>query len=366
MSFNVKPESIMHGLVSRFPIQRRRIAAAAGFLTLALAACDSDRITDPPAPTDDRTITIDASSGWAFIALGDQARKVTVDDPATSTEWDMAFFATSVMLNGGDAGPGGVVAYCVCENADLTDQQVGELTAEDALAAFEAVTADHIPTDASAWETDALVPALQGWYTYDFQTHTVTPKPSRVWKLRLANGQSYAKLHVTGIEGATQASMGRVTIEYAVQPAKGAAMGEPQTATVEVPAGAHVYFSLTRGEVSDASDWDLLFEGWTIRLNGGVSGGGAAGAVVVDEPFDGITDASDMGTLYQADRYGGAFAAHPWYRYNITGTDHQIWPTYDVYLVKRGSTVYKVQLISYYDQSGKSRQVTMRYARLTD
>ncbi|HEY8470867.1 MAG TPA: HmuY family protein [Longimicrobiales bacterium] len=368
MSFNVKPETDMRSLNSRFSIQRRRIATAAGLLTLTLAACDSDPITDPPDQTGGaRTITVDASEGWAFVALDDEARKVTVADPASSTDWDMAFFATSVMLNGGDAGPGGVVAYCVCANANLTDEQVGELTAEAGLAAFEAVTAEDIPSDPGAWETDALVPALQGWYTYNPVTHVVSANPNRVWKLRTANGQSYAKLHVTGIEGATQTAMGRVTFEYAVQPAKGAAMGAAQIATVNVPAGARVYFSLTRGEVSDASEWDLLFEGWTIRLNGGVSGSGAAGAVVVDEPFDGITDASDMGTLYRGDTYGGAFVAHPWYRYNITGSDHQIWPTYDVYLVKRGSEVYKVQLISYYEPTtARSRHVTMRYQRLTD
>jgi len=337
-------------------------------LALALAACSDDstgpreKQTDGPAE-----IRIDASQGWAYIALGDEARKVTVADPATSTEWDMAFYATSVMLNGGNAGPGGVVAHCICANANLTDAQVGALTAKAGLDAFEAVTAEDIPSDPGAWESDALVPALQGWYEYDFVTHVVSANPDRVWKLRTANGQSYAKLHVTGVEGATQAAMGRVTIEYAVQPTKGATMGEAKTATVEVSPGARVYFSLTRGAVSDASDWDLLFEGWTIRLNGGASGSGAAGAVVVDEPFDGITDASDMGTLYQADRYGGAFAAHPWYRYNITGSDHQIWPTYDVYLVKRGSEVYKVQLVSYYEPTtGASRHITMRYARLTD
>ena len=338
-------------------------------LALALAACGDDDGTSPRRETPDglAEIRIDASQGWAYIALGDEARKVTVTDPATSTEWDMAFYATSVMLNGGDAGPGGVVAYCVCANANLTDAQVGALKPEDGLAAFEAVTAEDIPSDPDAWETDALVPALQGWYRYDFSTHTVSPNPDRVWKLRAADGQAYAKLHVIGIEGATQAVMGRVTIEYAVQPTKGATMGEAKTATVEVSPGARVYFSLTRGAVSDASDWDLLFEGWTIRLNGGASGSGAAGAVVVDEPFDGITDASDMGTLYRGDTYGGAFVAHPWYRYNITGSDHQIWPTYDVYLVKRGSEVYKVQLISYYEPTtARSRHVTMRYQRLTD
>jgi hypothetical protein len=356
----------MDCMQTRIPIHHRR-ATAAGLLFLTLAACDSDRITDPDQRDEARTITVDASAGWAFVALGDEARQVEVADAASSTAWDIAFFATSVMLNGGDAGPGGVVGHCLCANADLTDAEVGALTAEAALAAFEAVTAEDVPPSGEAWETDALVPALQGWYAYDPVAHVVSANPNRVWKLRAADGQAYAKLHVTGIEDATQAEAGRVTFEYAVQPAKGAPMGAAQSATVDVSGGARVYFSLTQGAVSDESDWDLLFEGWTIRLNGGVSGSGDAGAVVVDEPFGGITDASDMGTLYRGDTYGGAFAAHPWYRYNITGDDHQIWPTFDVYLVKRGSEVYKVQLISYYHPANAtSRHITMRYARLTD
>ena len=141
-------------------------------------------------------------------------------------------------------------------------------------------------------------------------------------------------------------------------------MGEAKTATVEVSPGARVYFSLTRGAVSDASDWDLLFEGWTIRLNGGASGSGAAGAVVVDEPFDGITDASDMGTLYQADRYGGAFAAHPWYRYNITGK------TPDLADVRRLPGEARVEVWSSSSRTTSRRRqvrhVTMRYERLAD
>ncbi len=354
---------------SRYIGRPRRPAILALALALALPACDSDDITEPrnQQPDGPAEIRVDASQDWAFVALGDEAKQVTVTDPASSTGWDIAFFGTAVMLNGGAAGPGSVVAHCLCANAGLTDAQVGALTAQAGLAAFEAVTVEDIPSDAGAWESDALVPALQGWYAYDPVAHVVSANPDRVWKLRTADGQGYAKLHVTQIDGATQAEAGQVTIEYAVQPGSGAPMGEAQSATVDVSGGARVYFSLTQGAVSDASDWDLLFEGWTIRLNGGVSGSGAAGAVVVDEPFDGITDASDMGTLYRGDTYGGAFAAHPWYRYNITGQDHQIWPTYDVYLVKRGSEVYKIQLISYYEPTtGKSRHVTMRYERLAD
>lgn len=140
-------------------------------------------------------------------------------------------------------------------------------------------------------------------------------------------------------------------------------MGAAQQTTVDLSSGEAVYFDLATGAESDASDWDLRFEGYTIRVNGGVSGSGQAGAVLVDEAFDAIDDASDMGRGYLADAFAGVFGEHPWYRYNLNN-NHQIWPTYDVYLIQSGDRVYKVQLIGYYDATGKDRQITFRYAPL--
>jgi hypothetical protein len=60
------------------------------------------------------------------------------------------------------------------------------------------------------------------------------------------------------------------------------------------------------------------------------------------------------------------FTERPWYRYNITGTDNQIWPLYHVYLVRIGDEVYKLQLTGYYDAAGAPRYITFRYARLAD
>ena len=51
-------------------------------------------------------------------------------------------------------------------------------------------------------------------------------------------------------------------------------------------------------------------------------------------------------------------------RYNITGTDNQIWPTFNVYLVRRAGVLFKVQLVNYYGPTGATRQITLRYQRL--
>jgi hypothetical protein len=82
------------------------------------------------------------------------------------------------------------------------------------------------------------------------------------------------------------------------------------------------------------------------------------------EQIDAAYAATAPPQAYRRDAFSGVFAQQPWYRYNITGTDNQIWPTFNVYLIKRGNEVYKVQLIGYYGPAGEPRILTMRYARL--
>lgn len=190
-----------------------RLIAAAG-LALSATACDSS--PTEPVPDPGAALTVDASSNtaWALVNLGSPAQLVQASDPAASAAWDLGFQTTKVMLNGGATGPAGMVAYCVCQNAAASNEQIKTMTPESELTDFETVTKAQIPAAGDAWS-----------------------------------------------------------------------------------------------------------------------------AGVLDQKR--------------------------WYRYNITGSDHQVWPTYDVYMVKRGNEVYKVQLTGYYGADGKPRQITFRYARLT-
>jgi hypothetical protein len=331
---------------------------------LVLAAC-----SDPSGPEQDDLplLTVNASANWVYVDLAPaSAQQISVTNPQTSTAWDVALFGTSIMLNGGAAGPGGVVGYCICTNAAKTDAEIKTLTADNQRAYFESVSAAQIPTAASAWQSDALVPALNGWYSYNPMTHAVSADPSKAFYVRMSDGLSFAKLHVTKIENPTQTSAGTVTFEYAVQASKGAPLGALKTAQVSVPATGQVQFDLNTGTQTSVN-WDIAFEGYNIRVNGGASGSGQAGAIPAGMSFSAITDPSEApSTVYKADAFGGVFDAKAWYRYNITGTDHQIWPTFDVYLIKRGTEVYKVQLTNYYSTNGDARHITFRYALLAN
>lgn len=338
-----------------------------GLFATAFAGCtDNSNPTGPDVGEPFGTLTVDASADWTFVRLGDNASTVQVSDPASSTSWDIAFFATGVMLNSGAAGPSDVVGYCICQNENATDADVKAMTADTERADFEAVTTADIPTDEDSWQSDALNPAIDGWWRYDMATHTVSAADDQSWIVRTAEGDSYFKLRVTEIAGATRDNAGSVTLEFALFDEGTNSYGETKSLTVDVSGGpAHV--DLLTGAVSDEENWDLRFEGFEVRVNGGVSGSGEAAAVLAGTHFDDTPPATEVEeSVFAADQYGGVFDEHRWYRYNLEGR-HQIWPTFNVYLIRVGDTVYKLQLTSYYRPSdGAARHITFRYAPLSE
>ena len=334
-----------------------RYTLAGSAAILAFGAC-SDGTTDPPPPPVTSEVTVDASAAPAYIRLGDPATRVTVADPSSSTEWDLALFATSVTVNGGAAGPGGATVHCLCQNANATVAQLQAMTPENQLAAFEAVTSEDVPA-ASEFTPDALNPAISGWFTGTGSAAAAVP--TRTWIIRRSTGGVIlGKFRVTAISGT-------ITVEYAMQSSVGAAFGPGSTRTIDVSSGP-VYLNLETGPVPATGAWDLRLSGFEIRTNGGVSGTGGVSAVLDETtPFSQITAqyaASAPPVAYRSDAYGGVFVTSPWYRYNITGTDNQIWPNFNIYLVRRGETVYKVQIISYYGADGTPRQITVRSSRV--
>lgn len=340
------------------------VAAFLGFACLATAC--SDDSNDPVGPGGDvayDSITVDASTGWAAIRLGEPAAQVTVTgDLDASADWDIAFNAISVMLNGGDAGPGDVSGFCICANAGATDDAVTEMTDASELADFTSVTDAQIPTSSDAWQTDAVALAVDGWYNYDPATHEVSAAPEKVSLIRTASGTAFAKFHVTDITDDV------VTFEYAVTTDQTQPFGSTETGSVTLPDDdSPVYFDFETGASStteDAGSWDIAFVGYSIEVNGGTSGNGDAGAASIDQDFASLTTVDGIpSSAFEADGFGGMFVESPWYRYDLLG-NHHIWPTFNVYLIKSGDAVYKVQITNYYDVNGNPRRITARYAKL--
>ncbi|HET7274726.1 MAG TPA: HmuY family protein [Longimicrobiaceae bacterium] len=131
---------------------------------------------------------------------------------------------------------------------------------------------------------------------------------------------------------------------------------------------------------TSSAAWDIGFFKTAVQLNGGASGPGDMVAVCLCQNADATdaevqqltaaTELADFEAVTAADipAAGAAwtsdvFETAPWYRYDLAG-NHQIWPTFEVYLLRRGDEVYKIQLIGYYGPAGETRQITFRYAQL--
>lgn len=332
-------------------------------LTLPLLwACSESTETVGPEPEQEPSVvTVDASTGWAYLSLtANGPVPVSVADPASSDQWDLAVFATSVMLNGGDAGPGGVEGFCVCNGA-MTEAEVLAATDAMGLERFQDVGPAAVPASEDAWMSDELVPAFAGWWSYNPVTHQVSPVSGSTWVVRTAEGH-WARVRVAGMEESTQAHAGTVTLEYALQEEAGGSLGALQTATLDA-SGGPVALDLETGATGAGEAWDLRLDGYTIRVNGGVSGEGGAGAVRVDESFDAVPDPSSLpASVLRGDSFGGVFngdAETRWYRYNLQG-NHQIWPTYHVYLIRRDGALHRVQIVGYYDAEATARQISVR------
>jgi len=340
---------------------RRRAAAqiVAPIAALLLAACATDDVIAPELHSTAGSFTVVATTGWQYVSLADSALVTPTPSANASAAWDIAFFGTNVTLNGGDAGPGGVSAACLCQNLAATNEQVLAMTSETESADYDTVTA--VPAGLS-FSSDVLTPAITGWFSGPGAA--AVADTTKTWLLRLDDSLSYAAVRVKEIASPTATNAGSVTLEWRLQTSTDAALGAPQTLTVNAGTvgGARVNINTGTLTTSD-TDWDLRIEGFTIRVNGGISGSGKGGAATTATAFADLTTAVTAANAYRIDTYAGIFGTQRYYRYNILG-DHRISPTFDVYFLRRGVDTYKLQVTSYYSATGTARHITFRWAKL--
>lgn len=330
--------------------------AAAAAAVLLLAACAADSTGVAPIDPTIREATVSSASP-AYVALEDGPASVIVADPAVSSTWDLALSTTTVTSNSG----AGVSVHCLCGNATASNAQLAAMTPGNQLAAFEAVTAAQVPAD-TAFRADVFAPALTGWYA-GAGVSAIADTGRLLLLRRGTSSVSFVKARVTGVSGAASAGPVAITLQYAVQAAAGQEFGA--VGTVTLLQGARFDFATL--DAGTPTDWDVRLDGWTLKVNSGVSGSGSTLGIGFTMPFATLTAATAaqvQPTTFRRDGFASVFGTSAWYKYNITGTDSQIWPTYNVYLVKRGSVIHKVQLTGYYNLAGEARNITIRAARL--
>ena len=101
---------------------------------------------------------------------------------SNSTQWDIAFQATNVLVNGGTSGPGQGAGYVATEPFD----------------ALDTVDESMLVTDDAAQGAFAVPPGSgDGWYNYSGPpNHTIAPIPGRTIVVRTADGKRYAKIRI--------------------------------------------------------------------------------------------------------------------------------------------------------------------------
>jgi len=325
-----------------------------------LLACNSSDVVAPRA-LDNGTFTVDARTGFVYISLADSAIVNPGPSASSSAAWDIALFATNVTLNGGQAGPAGVTGYCVCQNSNTapSNDQWLAMTAEGEAVDFDTMSA--APSGAT-FVSDVLTPALSGWYSGSGAA--ATANQDALYFVRLSDSSGVAKVRVVALESPTATTAGSLTLEYAVASNGATAFGAVQTVTLDVSTAAKSLDLQTGQVTSDAAAWDLRFDGYEARVNGGISGSGKGGAAkVTTTTFAVAVPSTTAPNAFRIDSYAGVFGATPFYKYNLGG-DNRITPTFDVYLLKRGSTVYKLQVTNYYSPTGQARFISFRYAQL--
>ena len=223
---------------------------------------------------------------------------------------------------------------------------------------FSAVGPDDVPpAEDHSWEGGGVAYAIDDWYTYANQAITLT---QYVYSITDASGEHWVKFRIDTIEPGGPTDMGTVGISFFFQDEPGALAldGEIRTASIVVGQGTG-YFDFSTGEQvtpadpSTSLDWDIAFSQFALFLNGGVSGSGSATAFYayteLDDPtaIEAFLAQPEFAQTF-TDTYGSAMSE--WYIYN--GATHELSPKDEIYLIKVGDIVYKVELESYYGDVG--------------
>ncbi len=190
------------------------------------------RWIDTAMPNDVKSKSYNAMKDWVYVNLK------TGDTTDVGGDWQIAFYATGVKLNGADAGNGSVGGYLAKQPAGFYDAQgkpvkdkfIAKNNSETTLSDLTNVSAYNLPAGGAPWVVDQIGSKLQipqtgtypnidfGWYTYDGTTHQLLAKPEDQAQgavIRSGEGNSYAKMWLKEINNNT----GEWTFEMDVQPA---------------------------------------------------------------------------------------------------------------------------------------------------
>lgn len=335
-------------------------------MLLLLAACGESATAALEPPATGLALNEVAVIGPLNASSSDTLVYVSFDAKALvpkTAAWDIALRRYEVRVNGGVTGSGGVTGYGFGNNRNATRDQVLAFTNQNTLAAFDSIRDAQIPAD-SFFKADRLIPNPTGFL--NVLGGAPTANTAAWWKVRTATG-GFALVRVTSI-AFTGRALSSVTFESRVQSGATLAAATPFTVAVGT---SPVSVTLASGTAVTAAgcNWDVLISPavYEISVNTACNVGTYPGTATPG--FAGTTSASDapeyaayLSTLTgpipnNIEDIGGPF------RYDLNA-DQRLSPTFNTYLIRNGTKVYKLQVIGYYGTSGSGGFPTLRYARI--
>lgn len=357
--------------------------AAIVLASFMLTACGSD--TDNTAESTDESQShisrklLPAASETVYLNLE------TGTLVAESGDWHIATNRLAFKLNGGASGSGKVGGALAVDQEEFYEDS-GEPNVSVFTNATENSEEEHllgIFQEPDTWQQDAFASAFGSsdtWSQYDYDTGLITEKADVGYLVRSAEGDSYARMRVVDFDFPTQDpevnGIRSFRFEFDVQ-AAGDSQFSSTPVVFEAPSdfdGMEACYDFDAAAVVDCTTsdvWDVLvgFSGrnWYLKTNSGTSGNGQGGA---SDPMgweELASNDADPGyaRIYSSDSTGGIFSDNTWYAYSLNG-GHKIWPNFRTFLIKSDiedpeSTVWALQIVGYYDESGNSGQPTVRW-----
>lgn len=348
---------------------------------LLLGACSASD-DNTPTPTDPGSDTASVSqaninaTNYDTPAYFDFETGTTVSE---SDDWDVGFIRDKVIVNDGKR-------TAIADKQQEYYNSDGVTPANNGQAFANATDATELQSLLSAtsildsWVESGIKTAIGG--DWNIPGHPLVPT-NQYYILRSAGNNSYAKFVVSDIQFTGVAY--QVTMDFYVQGVGENAFAATASQWV-VTSGADACY-----DFDSASDvactnagWDVKFGGSDYSLpiftNGGVSGSADAAVYKLgdseteaDYQHGDFRNADQSGVFpaaWQQDVKASIFADYSWYAYDpLNDGKHQLYSNYRVYVidtdtVENNGQPYKMQITSYYNDSGVSGHYSIRYAPL--
>jgi len=338
------------------------------------AGCEKDdNITTPNAYTPTDSTWTDGAGGYnvrlnattvghyRYYDLTNR-QVVEISDAASHSNglWQVAFSRYLGKTNGGASGSANMKAV------DLAAVGLADSVNFEAIATAPAI-AD------SLWHVDETTFAISSdWYIYTGPPLHQILSARKTYYVKSAAGK-YAKMTIDTLRNSTMSSAGIATVRFVYQ-ADGSTTFTESVHTVDLNATAGpAYLSFATGAAVVIADplssmaWDVMLDGYDIKLNGTIHGPGAAGALESELSFE-LTTSVPAGAPFFQDNYLSVFgdaSTNSWFSY---GAQHELGSKNHVYLLKTaGGTVFKMQMKNYYlivNGASQSGWIQFRFKQL--